>query len=167
MSMVSEVNFPPQTVLHGKEDESYYRDSFLVNTSRRNLAAKYVYHSIFAYLPNFIYRLYKFRNNIAKRFNFSDVSFPVYFRYNDIYQGRKIGLLTFDKISEGELVVVAYEKNMDVWVSVLKVTDTRFIISTLVNFKNKKGRLYMRCLQPFHQLLTKFCIKQALKGGRL
>lgn len=165
--MVSEVNFPPQTLLHGKEDESYYRDSFLVNTSRRNLAAKYVYHSVFAYLPNFIYRLYKLRNAVAKRFNFLELSYPMYFQYNELYQGRKIGLLTFDKIAELELVVVAYEKNMDVWVSVLKVTDTRFIISTLINFKNKKGRLYMRCLQPLHQILTKFCIKQALKGGRL
>ena len=165
--MVSEVNFPSQTLLNGMENESYYRDSFLVNTSRRNLAAKYVYHSVFGYFPNFIYRLYKFRNNIANRFNFTEISFPVYFNYNDIYQGRKIGPLIFDKISESELVVVAYEKNMDVWVSVLKITDTRYVISTLTNFKNKKGRLYMRCIQPLHQILTKFCIKQALKGGRL
>lgn len=165
--MVSEVNFPPQTLLNGKEEHSYYRDSFLVNVSRRNLAAKYVYHSVFAYLPNFIYRFYKFRNSIAKILNLSEVNYPVYFQYNDIYQSRKIGLLTFDKISEAELVVVSYGKNMDIWVSVLKVTDTRFIISTLVNFNNNKGRLYMKCIRPLHQVLTKFCIRQALNSGRL
>jgi len=165
--MVSKVEFPPHTILNGMEHESHCRDSFLVNTSRRNLAAKYVYHSVFAYLPTFIYRLYKFRNNIANRFNYSQINFPVYFKYNDIYQGRKIGPLTFDKITETELIVVAHEKNIDVWVSVLRITDTRFVISTLINYKNQKGRFKMKLLQPLHQMLTKICIKQALKAGRL
>lgn len=164
--MVSEVNFPQQTMLNEKKSEFYYKDSFLVNTSRRNLAAKYVYHSIFAYLPNFIYRLYKFRNNIAKKLNFSEINFPVYFKYNDIYQGGKVGPLTFDKITETEVIVVAYEKNKDVWVSVLRITDTRFVVSTLINYKTEKGWFKMKILQSLHQKLTKICIKQALKAGR-
>jgi len=165
--MVSEVNFPHQTLLNGKEDESYYRDAFLVNTSRRKLPAKYVYHSIFAYPSNFILRLYKFRNRLATLFNASEASFPQYFAYNNMYQGAKIGLLSIDKLSDGELIVVADGQNMQIWVSVLRVTDTRFIISTLVNFNTQKGRLYMRCLRPIHQFLTKFSIKQALKSKRL
>jgi hypothetical protein len=165
--MVLEVNFPPQTQLNGKEEESYYRDAFLVNSKRGNLAAKYVYHSVFAHFPNFIVSLYKLRNRFAKRLRFSERSYPTYFSYNDIYQGRKIGPVTFDQISVSELIVVAYEKNMDIWVSVLKVADRRFVISTLINFKTQRGRLYMRCIKPLHQMVTKFCIKQAVKAGRL
>jgi hypothetical protein len=75
--------------------------------------------------------------------------------------------VTFDQISVSELIVVAYEKNMDIWVSVLKVADRRFVISTLINFKTQRGRLYMRCIKPLHQMVTKFCIKQAVKAGRL
>ena len=165
--MVSEVNFPGKTSLVGRESDSFYRDAFLVNSRRRNSSAKYVYHSIFAYCPNLILNVFDFINRIAKKLRFSGISCPVYFEYNAIYKGKKIGLITFDEISNSEVIVVANEKNMDIWVSVLKVTDTQFIVSTLINFKNQKGRIYMRLIKPLHQMLTKFSIKQALKARRL
>lgn len=165
--MVSEVNFPEQTLLHGKEEDSFYRDAFLVNPTRSNLPAKYVYHSVFGHFPNFILSFYRIRNRIARLFNRSEVSYPTYFSYNDIYQGGKIDFVTFEKISAAEVVVVANEKNMDIWVSVLRVSDRRFIISTLINFKSKKGRIYMRLIRPLHQMATKYCIRQAIKARRL
>jgi len=165
--LVSEVNFPHESLLHGKEGDTYYRDAFLVNTSRRKLPAKSVFHSVFAYPPNFILRFFKFKNTLSLFFKLSTVEFPQYFTYNTIYQGRKIGDFTFDKITDGELVVVAEGKNMEIWMSVLRITDTRFVMSTLVNFKTEKGRFYMHCLRPFHQFLTKYAIKQALKSKRL
>lgn len=165
--MVSEVNFPTNTFLNGKESDSYYRDAFAVKSRRTNLGAKYVYHSVFAFLPNFIQSIIRILSRIVKIFGFSGFGCPVFFEYNAIYKGRKIGPLTFDKINGKELVVVADEKHMDIWVSVLKVTETKFIISTLINFKTKRGRIYMKIMKPFHQFLTKFSIKQAMKSRRI
>jgi len=87
--------------------------------------------------------------------------------YEDIREGQEAGFLIIDKVSELELVCVAYEKNMDMWLSVLKVSDDQFAISTLVNLKTKVGKVYMIFIKPFHKIVAKYCIKQALKSGRI
>ena len=165
--MVFEICFPAQTQLNGKESGSFYRDAFVVTVNQSDLPAKYVYHSIFAYLPDSVQRLMKIRNAIVKYLGFSASNSTMALAYEDICVGNKAGFLTIENLSDTELVCAAYEKNMDMWISVLKVKDDQFVISTLVNLKTKTGKVYMACIVPFHKLIAKHCIKQALKAGRL
>jgi len=53
------------------------------------------------------------------------------------------------------------------WLSVLKLSEQEFAISTLVNLKTTSGKVYMILIKPFHKLVAKHCIKQALRAGRI
>jgi hypothetical protein len=59
--MVSEIEFPVETKINGKELNSYYRDSFKVRVNKTDLEAKNVYHSIFGFLPKPVQLALSFR----------------------------------------------------------------------------------------------------------
>lgn len=165
--MISEIDFPNKSTLNGKESESHYQDSFKVMVNVNNLDAKEVYHRIFAYLPNSVQLAMKIRNAIVKLFGFSASNTEMSLALDDIKEGNKAGFLTIEKVTQTELVCGAYEKNMDMWISVLKLAEQEFAVSTLVNLKTKSGKLYMAFIKPFHKVVAKHCIKQALKAGRI
>lgn len=165
--MVSEMEFPPETQINGKELNEYYRDSFKVKVNKTDLEAKNVYHSIFGFLPKPVQLALAFRNSIVKHFGFSASNTEMSLPLEDIVAGNKAGFLTIDFVDSSEVICSAYEPNMDMWLSVLKLSDQEFSISTLVNLKTTTGKLYMAFIKPFHKLVAKYCIRQALKAGRI
>lgn len=165
--MILEIDFPSATQINGKESNSYYRDSFLVNVTKSHLAPKHVYHGIFGHLPASVVWALKVRNSIVKWFGFSASNTEMSLPLEDIDAGKKAGFLTIEVVSESEVVCGAYEKNMDMWLSVLKLSDTEFAVSTLVNLKTRSGKAYMAFIKPFHKLIAKYSIHQAIKTGRI
>jgi len=165
--MISEIEFPSTTTINGKESESYYRDSFQVSVRHNGLNAKDVYHRIFGYLPKSIQLALKIRNAVVKMFGFSASSTEMSLSLNEIDEGRKAGFLNIELVTDAEVVCGAYEHNMDMWLSVLKTSDHEFAVSTLVNLKTKSGKIYMAMIKPFHKVVAKYCINQAIKAGRL
>ncbi len=109
----------------------------------------------------------KIRNSIVKHLGFSvsntEMSLPI----EDIKEGKTAGFLTIEHVSSVELVCASYEKNMDMWLSVSKISNDQYAVSTLVNLKTKTGKVYMLVIKPFHKLIAKYCINQALKSGRI
>ena len=165
--MISEIDFPKKTHLNGKESSSFYRDSFKVKVTKGELEPKHVYHGIFAYLPKPVQWLLKLRNSIMKWFGFSASNTEMSLSLEEIEAGKKAGFLTIELVSDSEIVCGAYEKNMDMWLSVLRISDGEFAISTLVNLKTRSGKVYMAFIKPFHKFIAKYSIKQALKAGRI
>ncbi|WP_415900977.1 DUF2867 domain-containing protein [Neptuniibacter sp. QD48_11] len=165
--MISEIEFPSTTTINGKESESYYRDSFQVSVRHNGLNAKDVYHRIFGYMPKSIQLALKIRNAVVKMFGFSASSTEMSLSLNEIEEGRKAGFLNIELVTDGEVVCGAYEPNMDMWLSVMKTSDHEFAVSTLVNLKTKSGKIYMAMIKPFHKVVAKYCIHQAIKTGRL
>lgn len=165
--MVSEIAFPPETKINGKELDSYYRDSFKVKVNKTELDAKHVYHSIFGFLPKPVQLALSFRNSIVKYFGFSASNTEMSLPLEDIEAGKKAGFLIIESVEPSEIICGAYEPNMDMWLSVLKLSDQEFSISTLVNLKTKTGKVYMTLIKPFHKFVAKYCINKALKAGRI
>ena len=165
--MVVEINFPKNILLNGKESVSFFKDSFQVDVNKKNTNVVYVYHSIFAYLPASVQTLLKVRNSIVRYLGFSVGNTEMSLSIEDIKEGKIAGFLTIEHVSEVELVCASYEKNMDMWLSVSKISNDKYAISTLVNLKSKKGKIYMVVIKPFHKMIAKYCINQALKSGRI
>lgn len=165
--MVSEMEFPVETGINGKELNSYYRDSFKVQVNKTELDAKNVYHSIFGFLPKPVQLALSFRNSVVKYFGFSASNTEMSLPLENIEAGNKAGFLIIESVEPAEVICGAYEPNMDMWLSVLKLSEQEFSVSTLVNLKTKTGKLYMAFIKPFHKLVAKYCIQQALKSGRL
>ena len=165
--MVTEIDFPVETKINGKELNSYYRDSFKVQVNETNLEAKNVYHSIFGFLPKSVQIALSLRNLIVRYFGFSASNTEMSLPLEDIETGKKAGFLIIESVEPSEVICGAYEANMDMWLSVLKLSEQEFAISTLVNLKTKTGKVYMALVKPFHKLVAKYCIKQALRAGRI
>ncbi|MGH1485572.1 MAG: DUF2867 domain-containing protein [Cellvibrionaceae bacterium] len=161
------MTFPTETQINGKELNSYYRDSFKVNVNKVDLDAKHVYHSIFGFLPKPVQFALSLRNIIVKPFGLAASNTEMSLPLENIKAGKKAGFLTIETVSDSEVVCGAYEANMDMWLSVLRLSEQEFSVSTLVNLKTKTGRVYMAFIKPFHKLVAKYCIKQALKAGRI
>lgn len=165
--MISETDFPSTTEINGKESDVYYRDSFRVMVKPQNLEAKQVYHRIFGFIPTPVQWAFKLRNSVVKWLGFSVSNTEMSLPLDDIQVGKKAGFLTVEYVSELEIVCGAYEKNMDMWISVLRLDNQEFAISTLVNLKTKSGKIYMALIKPFHKMVAKYTIKQAIKAGRI
>lgn len=165
--MILEIEFPEATKICGKERGSFYRDSFKVQVSKEKLEARQVYHGIFGFLPQPVRLALRLRNSIMRWFGFSASSAEMSRPLEDIKAGKSAGFLVIDSVSISEVVCRASEANMDMWLSVLKLSEQEFAVSTLVNLKTGSGKAYMTCIKPFHKLVVKYSIRQALKFGRI
>lgn len=165
--MITQIEFPVNTKINGKEHHAFYRDSFKVEVNLANLGAKNVYHSIFGYLPKRVQLALKVRNYIIKYLGLTAGSTEMSIPLAEIEEGKKAGFLVIEFVSDTEVICAAYDVNMDMWLSVLKISEQEFAISTLVNLKTKTAKVYMTFIKPFHKLVAKYCIKEALKAGRI
>lgn len=165
--MISEMDFPPTSQINGKEQKAFYRDSFKVTVNQTGLNATQVYHAIFGFLPRPVQLAFSLRNFIVKSFGFAASETQMSVPIEEIIVGNKAGFLTIELVAPNEVICGAYEANMDMWISVLKLSELEFSISTLVNLKTPSGKVYMAIIKPFHKIVAKYCIKQALISGRI
>lgn len=165
--MISEIQFPQSTLLLGKESGRFYRDAFVFKTTEKGMDSKRVYHGIFGYLPKSIQVLLKIRNAVVRWLGFKATDTEMSLPLDQIQAGKPAGFLTIDVVTEMEIVCTASEKNMDLWISVIKLAEDEFAISTLVNLKTGAGRVYMTVIKPFHKMVAKYAVRQALKDGRI
>lgn len=165
--MISEIEFPAKTGLIGKETERFYRDAFVIKTTRPDLESKQVYHAIFGYLPKSVQGLLKIRNSIVKWLGFKATETEMSLPLEEISEGRQAGFLTLEVVSDTEVICAAYEKNMDMWLSVMRLSEDEYAVLTLVNLKTTSGRIYMTVIKPFHKIVATYSIRQALKAGRI
>lgn len=165
--MIKEINFPSETDVNGKEQDTFYRDSFVFTVSKNELRAKDVYHSIFGFLPKPVQWALALRNKIVKYLGFAASNTEMSLALKDIEAGKKAGFLTIESVNDSEIICAAYEDNMDMWLSVLKRSHNTFAVSTLVNLKTPSGKVYMAIIKPFHKLVAKYCIQRAINAGRI
>lgn len=165
--MTTEIRFPEKTRLIGKETGSFYRDAFVVRTTKPDLDSKQVYHAIFGYLPKPVQGLLKIRNSIVKWLGFKASDTGMSLPLKEMSEGRQAGFLTIEVVSDTEVICAAYEKHMDMWLSVMRLSEHEYALSTLVNLKTTSGRIYMTVIKPFHKMVVTYSIRQALKAGRI
>jgi len=165
--LIQEIEFPRGTSLYGKESEFYYRDSYKLNSKKLNYDAKHIYYGIFGVLPKPAQWMMAFRNAIMKWFGFSVGNFDTNLLLENIEEGKKAGFLTIESVTNREVVSGSYEKHMDIWISVLKLSDSEFAVSTLVNMKTNASRVYLKIIKPFHKVLAKYAIRHAINNKRI
>lgn len=165
--MICEVPFPEQTYVNGKEGPAFFRDCFQVEVNKAGLDAKQVYQRIFGFIPKPVQWALKARNLVMEKFGFRAGDIQLQLSVEEMAVGRQAGFLTLAHVAETEVVSASSEANMDIWISVLRTSDSTFAISTLVNLKTPASKLYMLCIKPFHKLIAVYTIKQALKAGRI
>lgn len=122
MTKIKSIPVPEDCHIGDKAILPFYSDSFAF-TVAEGFTAKQVYHAIFGYLPRPVQWAMKVRNAVVGIFGFSAGDSKMSLSIEEIQPGKQAGFLVFEKVADVEVVAAAYESNMDMWLSVMKLDD--------------------------------------------
>lgn len=154
-------------------ERAYFRDSYKVQVSRRELGIVGVFFAIFAHHPLWMKLLLIVRNKVASLAGFDapTASEILHVEIKDRYVvGEKIGVWPIFSLSEAEVVAGRNNKHMDFRISVLRVPDgdrTSVVVSTICTVHNLSGKLYLFLVVPLHRYGVRKLMVNALAARRL
>jgi hypothetical protein len=154
-------------------EHAYFRDSYRVPLSRRELGIVDVFFAIFAHHPLWMKLLLIVRNKVASLAGLDapTASEILHVEIKDRYVvGEKIGVWPIFALNENEVVAGRDNNHMDFRLSVLKVPDgdgTSVVVSTICSVHNLFGKLYLFFVVPFHRYGVRQLMARALAARRL
>lgn len=140
-----------------------FTDTF--STTNHQDTLETITHLIFGKEPKWVTLLFKIRNAIVKLFGLKtempkdgNTQFKV---------GSYIGFFQIYNIIENEVLLGADDSHLKFRVSILNSQEKDFNIkvTTLVQYNNTFGKIYMTIIKPFHCLVVKSMIKNAHKSN--
>jgi Protein of unknown function (DUF2867) len=84
--------------------------------------------------------------------------------------GERVGLFPVQSITAQELILGIDDKHLNFRVSVLRSLKNSLeyvTISTVVELNNSLGRAYLFVIKPFHKLIVRSMLQNALNKGRI
>ncbi|PKV53066.1 uncharacterized protein DUF2867 [Aquimarina sp. MAR_2010_214] len=140
-----------------------FTDTF--STTNHLDSLKTVSKLVFGTMPKWVEVLMKLRNNIVKVFGLKTEK-PEDF-HPDFKVGSYVGFFQIFSIQQNEIMLGADDKHLNFRVSVYNSNENLFNIkvTTLVEYNNRFGKIYMFIVKPFHHLIVKRMVKQAYKSG--
>jgi len=165
-SNVRTLKEPHNDNLEKKATGSYFRDALAVKIQKTELSPSQLQYAIFAYMPKWISTLMRIRNRIVSLFGFEVGADNLKPTSDELEIGDKAGFLTITEKSANEIISYAEDKHMVFYISVLKKSD-EVVISTLVNQKTLIGRVYVNSILPFHYIIARTVINNAIKANRI
>lgn len=120
---------------------------------------------IFTTTPNWIKVLFKVRNSIATVFGLN-TSMPK--DYNEDFKvGGYVKFFKIYDIAPSEIILGANESHLNfrAIVSDTKAASHNIKVTTLVEYNNTKGKIYMNLIKPFHRMVVKRMVSQAFQGS--
>lgn len=150
--------------------EHYFRDALATRRNNKNLSASELQYAIFAYMPPWVNRLMRIRNYCVKIFGFSVGTSQgkggMSPKVSELEIGDEAGFLTVTEKSATEIISTAEDKHMQFYLSVaIKGEDV--VVSTLVNQKTLIGRFYVNFILPFHYIIARSVINNAINANRI
>jgi hypothetical protein len=171
---VVECDVPSGSMLsHELIGRAYFRDSYRVPLSRRELGIIDIFFGIFAYHPLWMKLLLIVRNKVASLIGLDApmASEILHVEIKDRYVvGEKIGVWPIFWLSDHEVIAGRNNKHMDFGLSVLKVPDSdgaSVVVSTVCTVHNLSGKLYLFFVIPFHRYGVRKLLANALAARRL
>ncbi|MFS4483417.1 DUF2867 domain-containing protein [Hyunsoonleella sp. 2307UL5-6] len=138
-----------------------FTDTFSTTNHKDSLVT--IAHLIFGTMPKRVMFLMRLRNALVKVFGLKtdmDKSFK-----SDFRSGGNIGFIKVFSVEDNEVLIGADDKHLNFRVSVFNSKESQYNIkvTTLVEYKNTFGKIYMALIKPFHILIVKYMVKQAYK----
>lgn len=139
-----------------------FEDTFSTTNHVDNLET--VAHLIFGTFPKWVSVLMNIRNTLMKPFGLK-VDMPKNPEVNYTV-GSSTGFFKIFDIKDDELLIGADDKHLNFRVSLHNSKEPNYNIkvTTLVEYNNTFGKLYMTIVKPFHRVIVKSMVKRAFKG---
>ncbi|MFY0688182.1 MAG: DUF2867 domain-containing protein [Cyclobacteriaceae bacterium] len=113
--------------------------------------------------PGWVRFLMKIRNNVVKHVGLkSEVQKGL---PSEFEVGNHIAFFRIFKVTENEVLLGEDDKHLNFRVSILKTgeANNNIKVTTLVKFNNRFGKFYMSIVAPFHKLVLKSMVGQAMQ----
>jgi len=136
-----------------------FADTF--STTNHTHSIQEVTNQIFNTAPKWVVFLFKIRNSIVQFFGLK-TSVPD--DYNEDFKvGGYVKFFKIYNIAADEVILGANDSHLNfrAVVSDTKVASHNIKVTTLVQYNNKKGKLYMKFIKPFHRMIVKRMVSQA------
>lgn len=140
-----------------------FMDTF--STTNHSNTLMEITHLVFNTSPKWVNGLFAIRNKIVQFFGLK-TSVPE--DYNSKFEiGGYIKFFKIYDITNNEVILGANDSHLNFRAIVYNTNSTldNIKVTTLVEFNNTKGRMYMNIIKPFHQLVVRKMVKQAFNNS--
>jgi hypothetical protein len=121
-------------------------------------------NKIFNTTPKWVAILFSIRNHIA---NLIGLKHEIPKDYNEDFKiGGYIKFFRIFNIKEDEIILGANDKHLNFRAIISKTLDASYNIkvTTLVEYNNRLGKIYMTIVKPFHRIVVKRMVKNAYRS---
>lgn len=156
--MVKETSLPDTVGIQDALSHLDFHDSFATTNKVNSL--NNIVLCIFGEAPKWVGRLFRLRNFIVQFIGLKTDFRP---QEPEFIVGGHIGFFEIFSISPTEVIIGADDSHLNFRASIFDSgsDDFNIQVSTLVQYNNRLGRLYMFVIKPFHRMVVKAMIKQA------
>jgi len=165
-SRIKALKSPYNDRLSHKTHHHFFRDALATSRNNKELTPSQIQHAIFSHMPPWVNVLMKIRNRVVSIFGFEVGSDNLKPKSDELEIGDRAGFLTISEKYQNEIISRAEDKHMEFYISVA-VPDNQIVVSTLVNQKTLIGRVYVNLILPFHYVIARTVINNAIKAGRI
>ncbi|MCZ2722705.1 DUF6463 family protein [Marinomonas sp. 15G1-11] len=167
MWKVKSIKVPTDDYLARHRAQGAFRDALIAPLTKGKMTPYEIYLQIFSYLPSWVNGLMSMRNVLVKKLGF-DVATEIYDqkKSTDIQIGDKVGFMNIILLTDHEIVGMSEDKHMQLYMST-NVQDGYVTLSTMVNLKTRIGRIYMFIITPFHWVIARTVMRQAVIQKRI
>ncbi len=154
MNDVIKTKIPKESIYRNYIDSVDYYDAFKMQLTNKEASLEEVYVGIFSYMPKWMKYLMLIRNSIVKLFGLrTDIALESE-ENKKLFVGKKSGMFHIYYLSSEEIIAGEDDKHLNFRISVFKEED-RVVISTIVQYHNTFGKVYMSLISPFHKIIVK------------
>jgi Protein of unknown function (DUF2867) len=179
MSKIIEIATPERSAILGALKRVDFTDSYEANVSRPTIDAQGAYVAIFGPRPRWIAVLMKMRGLFARVIG---LKHPAPSEVNEVDEidasaagrpyavGERAGIFPVQSVQANELILGLDDKHLNFRVSVLRYLNSgteKVAVTTVVEINNGLGRAYLFVIKPFHKLIVRSILQNAIDAGRI
>ncbi|MBB1488671.1 DUF2867 domain-containing protein [Oceanospirillum sediminis] len=167
MWQVKDIPVPESHYLTEKRQKRYFHDALTVPLQKSELRPDQIQIAIFSHMPDWVNNMMAIRNRLVRSLGFNtEGNLMEQTPPERLQEGDQVGFLSIIHQSEQDIISYSEDKHMQFYLGVSK-TDTSAIVSTLVNPKTRTGWLYLQFIRPFHWLIARAVLHNAVKKKRI
>lgn len=166
---VTACSMPESSELFCRKQDCYFTDSFKGPLSQHTHSIHALYYGVFGHMPGWVKTLLLARNKLVGFWGLKGASTEqiAALEFKPPYKvGDHICSWEIYAQSDAELITGMDDKHLDFRVSLFREGET-LILTTVVDTHNAFGRAYLAVILPFHKLIVRTMLANAVKAGRV
>lgn len=119
--------------------------------------------SFWSDMPGWVGALFRVRNALVRIVGLRGGRHDTARLERCIREGGSYGAMSIPARDGRETVCLLTDRHLDAYLSVRITGECEVVVSTLVHFHNRLGRLYFFLIRPFHNLIVPAMLRRALR----